>query len=145
MLWTYWAVQESCSVEIYMAWKRAVLPILCKQLEGIGTFLFKKQSNKSGQKNWRWRSLTIFTKEATPKRVQNLWGAPADRCSPWPHLSRTRSRRRWSSHGVKRAPNRGDSVRLIEQDGCGQLSWQRADPTTTLPAGAQSSCSTYHP
>ena len=41
------------------------------------TFLFKKKSNKSGQKNWRWCSLTIFTKEATPEQGQNVWDASA--------------------------------------------------------------------
>ena len=62
----------------YTVGKRIVLSFFNeKNYRAWDTFLFKKKSNKSGQKNWRWRSLTIFTKEATLEQGQNVWGASA--------------------------------------------------------------------
>ena len=72
------AVQESFSVKEIYRWKEdRFVFFMKKNYRAWDAFFFKKKSNKSGQKNWRWRSLTIFTKEATPEQGQNVWGASA--------------------------------------------------------------------
>ena len=92
-----------------------------KNYKAKDIFLFKKKSNKSGQKNWRWRFLTIFTREATPEQRPERVRCISHRRSPWPPLSCTWSRSRWSriefsvwSIEATVAVDRARRVQLIE-------------------------------
>ena len=127
------AVQESCSVkEIYRLKEDCFVYFMKKKTRGPGKPSFsRKKLNESGQNNWRWRSLTIFTKEASSAWGQNVWCAPAVvacLCCTLSHVVKQKMTIALSSACVW-----GDSVQLIEWDGCSRLSWQRAD-------AAQRSC-----
>ena len=63
---------------------------------------------------------------ARPERVRCI----SRRRSPWPHLSRTWSRSRWSSHWVQRALHRGDSGGRSSETGAAD----RVGSLRTLPS-----------
>ena len=137
------AVQESCSVKEIYRWKEdCFIHFMEKKTRRPREPSFSRKNQTKVVRKTEDDVPTIFTKEATPERGQKL--AERVMCtncrrSPWPHLSRTWSRRRWSSHWVQRVLNRGESVKSIEREGSSWSSWLRADAMHI-----QRSSPTYH-